>query len=749
MSKITLNEVTNVGQVSTLNDNFAKISEYIETRSLSRSNPSASPNQLEEDIDVNGKRIYNLAEPTSPSEPARLQDVQNSIAGAAANLIAFTPVGDIVATTVQGAIAEVDSEMHAADAVLSSEMHTADAMLSESINSLTSGLTAPSGSSLVGYMSGGVGAINSTVQTNLRRNVTVEDFGAVGNGIVDDSAAIQAAVTYAASLGIGLNGRGKTYGIRNVRLLNGLKFFKNFGLKAVVGGQQAILELAGYSYFNAPVGVQTRATEIKIENNSLDCNSLAPMGVFGQSNTVVTVRGNKIFNIPSSSSNSGIQFAAGTFAEATAPSRIHIYDNDITLPTTTVLGDTVNGIVVSGATHPDAYNPPVNYTTTGGITQSSIVASEIHIKDNRILNGYYAVAFQGIHNSEVKNNVFTGQMRAVQMIDCRNVTVQSNRAKDFVLSAVNCSFGSFYNLILDNDCDRTLVAVDAGNHESVINCYVFTRGNRIMRNRVKTNGRFGIYVAVDCSDNIVSQNRVEGATIAQISVEANWINGQAPASPALAVYSRASSTPSALAATMGVQVVDNDIVPTTGSCAIYFSCLGTGVAANECVISNNRIYGTAAHYLYVVGVNETNNSTNAISGLKVTQNRVFDGDQSVSRIYINRTGNGRAAFSECHGNSIINILPAHANFNNLDATPYVDIADEWVAGYTVATNITAFQGGMIGQRINIHLATNVTLVHSTNISLKGGVNATVPANPSRGLISLRYFDRWVEEYRNF
>ena len=55
---------------------------------------------------------------------------------------------------------------------------------------------ASSGSSLVGYLPAGTGAVATTVQTKLRESVSVKDFGAVGNGIADDTAAINAAHTY-------------------------------------------------------------------------------------------------------------------------------------------------------------------------------------------------------------------------------------------------------------------------------------------------------------------------------------------------------------------------------------------------------------------------------------------------------------------------------------------------------------------------------------------------------------------------
>lgn len=81
MNKIVLNDVTTGFNVSTINSNFDKIEAVINDELLSRSNPNDSPNSMDTDLDMNGKRIYNLPAPLSDNEPARLIDLQNVSGG--------------------------------------------------------------------------------------------------------------------------------------------------------------------------------------------------------------------------------------------------------------------------------------------------------------------------------------------------------------------------------------------------------------------------------------------------------------------------------------------------------------------------------------------------------------------------------------------------------------------------------------------------------------------------------------------
>jgi hypothetical protein len=76
--------------------------------------------------------------------------------------------------------------------------------LSSGIEVMTNetGVIGSTNASLVSYTAGFAGAVAQTVQTKLEQYVSAKDFGAVGNGVANDTAALKAAFDYAIPLAI-------------------------------------------------------------------------------------------------------------------------------------------------------------------------------------------------------------------------------------------------------------------------------------------------------------------------------------------------------------------------------------------------------------------------------------------------------------------------------------------------------------------------------------------------------------------
>lgn len=77
------------------------------------------------------------------------------------------------------------------------------AIIKQYVIDIADGTSASKGSSLVGFLQSGTGATARTLQAKNREFFSVKDFGAIGNGVADDTAAIQSALAALAAVGGG------------------------------------------------------------------------------------------------------------------------------------------------------------------------------------------------------------------------------------------------------------------------------------------------------------------------------------------------------------------------------------------------------------------------------------------------------------------------------------------------------------------------------------------------------------------
>ena len=198
-----------------LNNNFESLRDgFDNTLSLDGS----TPNAMGADLDMNSNDILNAQ--TVNTEALRLDGVlvsSSDLSAAGATLFSdnYTGDGSTVAYTMSYQPFIKDNTQVYIDGVYQNKagysisgttltfseappLNSAiEIVVARSLN------TAATDASNVGYTQGGVGAVNTTVKAKLQETVSVKDFGAVGDGVADDTAAIQAAIDYCSTNKLG------------------------------------------------------------------------------------------------------------------------------------------------------------------------------------------------------------------------------------------------------------------------------------------------------------------------------------------------------------------------------------------------------------------------------------------------------------------------------------------------------------------------------------------------------------------
>ncbi|HAR06635.1 MAG TPA: hypothetical protein DCR72_13850 [Pseudomonas sp.] len=595
-------------------------------------------------------------------------------------------------------------------------------------------LAAPGGAALVGYMGGTVAdALGSAP-------LSVKAYGAVGDGLTDDTAAIQACLDDAAAKGAYVVGSPlDVYSVSTITIPAGIRAvdFTQCVIKGQGTAPDAVVVLGDYAQ---PLGGST------VISITLDMSNGDRSAIEGRNTSDTIIRQCRIYGFTNHATLNHYGIVMRGQCNRNLVCMNHI---------TGVLNPTQRGLLIDFLAEGQA---DFGGFYTGVITRATGPCVGNVISDNILIDGSYAVNMLGGERNVIKGNYCYNQNhRSMYFANTswENI-IECNVLREYKSSGILLGYGASRNIVANNTIMRDLY--DGG--EAAINVIVGAQRNLIEGNKIYASANYGVYLACDVIGNIVQNNDVQNHYIAAFAIENDWKNPR----PTNAIYSRPNYAAPEGDAWSHVDSADNVIANNTiragytgrntGAVALaQIDALGNTSLIDNVVVGNRVISSTNVN----VNLHFYADTPAKLTGTVVTDNAFRAGVNFVSSTVSSTSAGFADRIAYYSGNRGLDRLlssepiPLPIGNTTPSVTTNAGNPSERVFSLqnTSATSVTNFTNGYDGQEITVRMDAFTTLVHDNALMrLKGNVNIA-PTSTNNFVRLRRASGVWFEVGRSF
>jgi parallel beta-helix repeat protein len=622
------------------------------------------------------------------------------------------------------------------------------------ISQLPDATTPLTGAEVVPLDQGGITkkvTANSLGANNL---VPITVFGAVGDGVTDNTVAINNAFASAKTNGSVVTVPPGTYAVSGKLIVeNGCRGLLGQGGTIKFTSSSAMILLKGKQS-----GASSNVFNFTMQDLFVDANNQLISYANGSVAVLVAENpshcafiNNIIGNVNFAQGKGGI-FLRSYLAGAAFTIFNRVIGNVITGDNVATLANPDNGPCIAI----DILNSELNYAPYADATAywkatftaatATYFAQWNVIADNVLNGGYYGISIPAAQYTTVTGNVIKSNVRGISAQHCAKYnTISGNTIVNNISTAIAFAYGSTDNVVANNDIQTAV-----SNGEAHLESYVGSKNNTFSNNQVRVTGgttsRYFAYCAVQ-SDGCAFIDNVFNGNVdrASIGVESAWNN--ATTNPASYAYNNVAGINGFAGTGMsGVTISGNIISNGLPVPAIFTYQVSDGAGdytLTNCTISNNVVTNTAPNYQLEMAEDNAGDSNGHI-----LKNNSFFPTEDGPGYY--SWARGRAHFVMVSGNTPINYPISSYVYPDAGATPNVAYNDYVsLAAYSTATTVTNFTGANDGQVITVRLSAAVTIDNNANIVLKGGTDITGVTSNDYVTLLKRDSTTWTELSRSF